>query len=54
MTTKTTPKEETRPQPPKTPNPEDAPQGVPLEDDRAARMAPGPDEVKVSKGTVTI
>ena len=53
MTTKTTPKEETRPQPPKTANP-DAPTGVPLEDDRAARMAPGPDEVKVAKGTVTI
>jgi hypothetical protein len=52
MTTKTTPKPDEKPAP--TP-PEDAPKGVPGEDDRAARMAPaGPDAVKVAKGTVTL
>lgn len=50
--TKTTPREVIAPKPPTTANP-DAPLGVPLEDDRAARMAPGPDEIKITKGTVT-
>lgn len=51
----TTKDDEKKPTPPKAPPPDDAPKGVPDEDDRASRIAPsGPDAVKVHKGTVTL